>query len=55
MIILNDLENKIATLASRQFEYNAVKSALENACAQGILDVENEAYDYDIAKLILND
>ena len=36
-------------------EYNAVKSASENACAQGMLDLENEDYDYNIAKLTLND
>ena len=54
MITLHDLENKIATSASRQFEYNAVKSAFENACAKGILDLENEDYDHNIAKLTLN-
>ena len=55
MITLHDLENKIATSASRQFEYNAVKSAFENACAQGIFDLENEDYDYNIAKLTVYD
>ena len=53
MITLQDLDNKIATSASRHFEYNAAKSAFENACPQGILDTENEDYDYDIAKLTL--
>ena len=55
MITLQDLENKIATSACRQFEYNAVKSAFENACSKGILDLENEDYDHNIAKLTLND
>ena len=55
MLTLHDLENKIATSASRQFEYNAVKSAFENACAKGILDLENEDYDHNIAKLTFND
>ena len=55
MITLHDLKSKIATSASRQFEYNAVKSAFENACAKGILDLENEDYDHNIAKLTLND
>ena len=49
MITLHDLENKIAASANRQFKYNAVKSAFENACTQGILDLENEDYDYNIA------
>ena len=55
MITLHDLENKIATSASRQFEYNTVKSSFESACAKGILDLENEDYDHNIAKLIIND
>ena len=42
-------------MASKQFEYNAVKSAFENACAKGILDLGNEDYDHNIAKLTLND
>ena len=53
-ITLHILENEIATSASRQFEYNAVKSVFEKVCTQGILDLENGDYDYDIVKLTLN-
>ena len=42
MMSLNEIEPKTGTSSSRQFEYNAVKSAFERTRSTGTLTVANE-------------
>ena len=52
-ISLNSLEDKIGTSATRQFEYNAVKTAFENARTRGLIKFHSDN-EPDITHLTLD-